>query len=192
VIAICVGHSRPGDRGAVSVDGTTEHAFNARLADLVSVVLDNRGIPCRVIDRYQGKSYGSAMTWLAARLRELKATLAAELHFNASDVRAATGHEWLYLTGSHGGRETARCLAFRMGLHFPAHHARGVKALGPRDRGAQFLCKSHCPAVLCEPFFGTNAADWERVGQNPPALAAAIAAGLEAAYDILTGKAGHP
>ena len=192
MIAICVGHSRPGDQGAASVDGTTEHAFNSRLAELIAVRLNNRHCTCEVISSYMGKSYGSAMSWLAGKLREFKADLAVELHFNASDVRAATGHEWLYLTGSHGGREAARCLAASMRLWYPAHHARGIKALGPRDRGAQFLMKTHCPAVLAEPFFGTNAADWERVAEKPSVLADALAYGLAEAYDILTGKAGRP
>ena len=186
MIAICVGHSRPGDRGAVSVADVSEHAYNARIAELLAVALDNRRVACQVINRYEGKSYGSAMTWLAAKVREIKADLAVELHFNASDTRAATGHEWLYLSGSPGGRETARCLDRSMRLRFPQHHARGCKALGPSDRGAQFLLKTHCPAIIAEPFFGTNADDWAMVAENQDVLALALAEGIEAAHDILT------
>lgn len=189
MIAICVGHSRPGDRGAVGVADVSEHAFNVPVAQLIAEVLDEHGIASMVIDRYAGKSYGEAMTWLAAKVREIKADLAVELHFNASDVRAATGHEWLYLTGSAGGREIARCLDRNMRGVFSKLHPRGAKAIGPSERGSQFLLKTRCPAVICEPFFGTNRDDWDMVGEHPAKLAGTVACALMEAHDILTGKA---
>ena len=83
-------------------------------------------------------SVPDAADWLAARVRELRATLAVELHFNASDLRAASGHEWLYVVGSFGGREAGRCLNRAMQVHFPKLQVRGVKVIGPRERGSQF------------------------------------------------------
>jgi N-acetylmuramoyl-L-alanine amidase len=164
----------------------SEHAFNSGVARIIENALGIRGCASEVIHRYEGKSYGSAMTWLAAKIREIKATMAIELHFNASDVRAASGHEWLYMTGSAGGREIARCLDRKMRGTFPQLQARGAKALEPSDRGGQFLLKTHCPAVIAEPFFGTNREDWEMVGEHPAALALAICDGLMEAMDILT------
>ena len=188
MIAICVGHSRPGDRGAVSADGTTEHCFNRMIATEVAARLHAMGVPSVVIAAYEGRTYGLAMTWVARKILAAKAALAVELHFNASDNRNATGHEWLYLTGCHGGRDIARCMHRAMVREFPDQEARGAKAISPADRGAQFLTKTHCPAVLAEPFFGTSWGDWEAVAEHPAALANALAVGLAAAYDILTGK----
>jgi N-acetylmuramoyl-L-alanine amidase len=190
MIAICVGHSRRGDSGAVSVDETSEREFNRQLAALVAEALEARKIPATVIYPYEGSTYGQAMTWLAGRLR--KADLAVELHFNSSSVRAASGHEWLYLVGSHGGRESARCLERAMKAEYPGTLARGCKALGGRDNGFQFLAKAPCPAVIAEPFFGTNADDWALMDGDRPRLARTLAAGLAAALDILTGKGPRP
>jgi N-acetylmuramoyl-L-alanine amidase len=168
------------------VADVSEHDFNVPLARLIAEALDEHGYAATVIDRYEGKSYGSAMTWLAAKIREIKAAMAIELHFNASDVRAASGHEWLYMTGSAGGREIARCLDRKMRGTFPQLQARGAKALGPSDRGGQFLLKTHCPAVIAEPFFGTNREDWEMVAEHPAALAGTVAGAIMEAMDILT------
>ena len=55
MIALCVGHSRQGDSGAASVDGTTEWDYNSDLAERISCMTqqeiriynptEERGIP---------------------------------------------------------------------------------------------------------------------------------------------------
>lgn len=159
MIAVCVGHSRPGDEGAVSTAGVSEHAWNSRIAGMLAFTLQGRGHDCMVVAAYEGASYGAAMKWLGQKLSVAGAEVAIELHFNASDNPAATGHEWLHWGGSNNGRILAKFLKARMELSYPRLASRGIKGLGPRDRGAEFVRYTPCPAVICEPFFGSNEND---------------------------------
>jgi N-acetylmuramoyl-L-alanine amidase len=176
--AVCVGHARPGDTGAVACDdATTERCYNGHLGGLVVDALEEAGVPAVLIPQYQGRSYGEAMRWLRKELARVNATGAAELHFNAADPRAR-GHEWLYWHGSTEGRHLAQAIEWEMKKAFPLPPARGLKSIGPGQRGAQFLGGVIPPAVICEPFFGSNQADWEDVAGQPAKLAGVIARGI--------------
>lgn len=178
VIAVCVGHARTGDLGAGAVDGTSEYVYNCQLAERVSLLLGRAGVAHDVYARYPAATYASAMKWLAAELRKDGATLAVELHFNSSGTRAAAGHEWLYWQGSVQGKQLAGWFHAHMKTQFPKALARGVKSIGPKDNGAGFLRAMPCPACIAEPFFGSNAHDWQHVGGDEPKLAKVIAHGL--------------
>lgn len=56
--------------------------------------------------------------------------------------------------------------------------ARGTKPRTSADRGGEFLRLTHCPAVICEPFFGDNAADWRVAVDRKGDMADAIAQGI--------------
>lgn len=160
MIAICIGHSRAGDSGAVSVTGTTEHTFNSHLGQLVVDQLQANGHQAILITKYNGQGYIAAMRWLGRYLREIGATVAIELHFNASDSPKSRGYEYLHHAGSHRGRELAAWLTdFHRG-QFPANFSRGLQAIDKTGRGYSFLHETPCPAVICEPFFGTNPDEW--------------------------------
>jgi hypothetical protein len=184
MIGICVGHSRTGDSGALSVDDTSERFYNAGLAEMIATCLDGWNIPSTVIASYPAATYPAAMKWLAGELRRMGAVVAVELHFNNSHVRAASGHEWLYWQGSAGGRSVALALEKYFRLVFPKSLRRGCKPIGPKDNGAGFLKMVPCPSVICEPFFGTNHADWETVAGKPYHIAEAIANGLRLCYPL--------
>lgn len=177
MIAICVGHSRPWDDGAVSVDGTTEWFYHSRMAERLAVLLDAAGIPNQVIDEYQGRTYTAAMRWLGRELKKLGATLALELHFNAAASRNTSGHEWLYWHASAAGKLAARRMEAGMAASYPKMPARGCKPVSAGN-GAGFLRLTPCPAVICEPFFGTSPEDWETVAEDPQKLALALANGV--------------
>lgn len=183
MIALCVGHSRPGDSGAVSAGGISEHAFNCRIAAAVASILTARGVDCIVLTAYQGQSYGAAMKWLAERLRQAKATCAVELHFNAADNATASGHEWLYWYSSNNGRLLAKLLNQCMQEAFPTLPARGILGRGPKDRGADFLRLTPCPAVIAEPFFGSTESDWDLLSTHQDRYARVLA-------DVLTNWKG--
>lgn len=174
--AICIGHSRPGDQGAHSLDHVSEWEYNRPLGRLVADRLRSLGHTATLHDRYQGASYGSAINWLAERLREQGADCAIELHFNAAGP-SAEGHEYLYWHASARGEALARQLALYHPLRNTPRGDDGVKPLAG-DRGSGFLSKTHCPAVICEPFFGTNPADWRRGLNGRDALAEAYADAL--------------
>jgi hypothetical protein len=187
-IALCVGHSRllangRPEGGAWTHDGSmSEWKWNSALVRVIAAELhDHHGIAAFIFNDYGPREYYGAMDWLGKEIRELgNIKLAAELHFNSSSP-SANGHEWIHWAGSIKGRLAATELHLSMMRKFPGIRARGVKT--PIDgRGAEFLKKTHCPAVICEPFFGSNAHDWETMRRNPEKLATAIADGLAAAH----------
>lgn len=159
LIAVLVGHSR-GDGGAVSVGGVSEWNFNRVVARHVKGALDDMGVDCVVIDQYQKTSYGRAMKALAKTLKEMSVTAAIELHFN-DGPETATGHEWLHWATSAPGRKLAQCLNAQFTRDHDNLKQRGLVPISTATkRGGQFLVGTHCPAVICEPFFGSNRHDW--------------------------------
>ena len=179
MIAICIGHSRPGDGGAVSWGGISEHAYNLQLGRMVVAELLQRGLPATLISAYEGGGYGEAMQWLAAEHRRINAQVTVELHFNSADNPAAGGHEWLFWATSLQGRFLAQALERLMASAFPALARRGIKSIrGRTDRGSGYLRLTPCPAVICEPFFGSCPADWQMAVDHQERIAAVIAGGL--------------
>lgn len=175
MIALCVGHSRQGDSGAASVDGTTEWDYNCDLAERIT---SKTSQDIRIYSTYSGNGYTSAMRWLAKRLKQDGAQFAIELHFNAASP-SATGHEWLYWNSSEKGRLLARSLRDSMEDSFPQFTSRGIKPRGSGSRGASFLRLTHCPAVIAEPFFGTcGDPDWEIATKHKEGLAHSIVGGI--------------
>lgn len=174
-VGIVVGHARRGDDGALAVDGTSEYAYNCMVADAIASFL---AVPTVVVKDIPADSYPAAMNWLASELRATNCTLAVELHFNASGTGNATGHEYLYWHDSQSGKALAASLSDAHCAAWPADKNRGIKPKDAGDRGAHFLSKTHCPAVIAEPFFGDNPAQWSRYGAAHVALAEMLAAGI--------------
>lgn len=169
-VAICVGHSRDGDDGAESVTGIFEWAYNHTLAGFVKEALRIRGIESEVIDHYKGNGYTAAMHDAAAQIAHYGADIALELHFNSADA-SANGFEYLFWHNSNKG---ARLAASLLGAHtkaFPQFKNRGPKPIDANDRGGSFLRLTNCPAVICEPFFGSNEHEWDFYSTNYSKLA---------------------
>ena len=181
-IALCIGHSRfikgRRDGGSVSVGGVSEWSWNCDLATRVMQDLRLMGIESTIISVYQGSGYEGAMSALASRLRELGVRAAIEFHFNCADA-SARGHEWLHWCASPNGLRLAALLDAGMDAMFPEIPSRGLKArIKPRNaseaednRGWQFLAYTHCPAVIAEPFFGSNVKDWTTANERKDDLA---------------------
>lgn len=183
MIAICVGHSRSGDNGAVSVGGVSEYAFNSRIAKVTAGLLCSQGIEATPIMEYQGSGYSAAMTWVAGEIKRMGAKAAIELHFNSA-TPSANGHEFLYWSNSSGGKALAKRFAQSYQETFPKSRPRQVGGtLGIRSasaRGAQFLRKTHCPAMIAEPFFGSNQEEWDIASHNIDRIALAYAKAIAA------------
>jgi N-acetylmuramoyl-L-alanine amidase len=177
LVAICVGHSRAGDDGAVNVEGISEWTFNQPLAKRVCELIEQAGHSTVLIDKYDGLSYSSAMLWLAKRIKELKADVAVELHFNSAGPYA-NGHEFLHWFCSPKGVSLATKLSESQVKFFPNQKNRGVKSINAEDRGGLFLRKTHCPAVICEPFFGSNPTENSLFSSKKEDLAQAYASGV--------------
>ena len=181
LVAICVGHSRhiggKRDGGAVSVGGVSEWAFNRDLAFQIDRILREKGVQSFVIDDYKGSGYTDSMKWLASEIKGKHATLAVELHFNAA-TGTAKGHEWLFWQTSKGGKALASALRGAYEEAFPLSVNRGIKAKVSGERGGEFLKLTHCPAVICEPFFGDNPGEWQTASSSMTAMAEAMATGI--------------
>ena len=182
-IAICVGHSRKingrTEGGAISVDGTSEWEYNSGLADMISDQLDTLGHQVGIIDDYQGSGYTAAMEWVADQVEEWDADCAIELHFNSA-TPLGNGHEWLHWATSSRGKALAAHVEAAVIEAVPELRQRGVKAKGKGDRGGAFLRVTHCPALIAEPFFGSNEEDWQIAIEKKVAIAKAIAHGIDA------------
>jgi len=182
-IAIAVGHSRSGDKGAISVGGMSEWDYNVKLAALVQdwIVGNSSGVSAKVISDYAGESYSSAMSDAADQIKAFGADVAVELHFNSASA-SAQGFEHLYWSTSQEGKRLASLLVDEQAKAFPWQSNRGAKPKTGSDRGAGFLSKTHCPAAICEPFFGSNEREWKNYssGDSMTKLAGVYARALTA------------
>ena len=163
MIAICIGHSRKikgrYDGGAYSTTlKSNEKDFNSKVADHLQEMLFLNGVKSVIIDDYNGNGYGSAMSNLAEDIRAKNAILAIELHFNSAQP-SANGHEWLFWESSINGQKLAKCFKSSFSKAFPDALNRGLKPINQKDRGGAFLKLTHCPAIITEPFFGSNYRD---------------------------------
>jgi N-acetylmuramoyl-L-alanine amidase len=177
IFALCVGHSRRGDRGAVNTQGVTEHAFNTPLAMRVAEILRERGHSAHVIDSYDADNYDDAMRWVAAQVGVLRADAAVELHFNSASA-SANGYEYLYWGSSKRSERLAKSFLTEHSRRFPKSTKRGVKPCDPTSRGAGFLRRTPCPAVILEPFFGSNTSETDLYSASREELARVYADAL--------------
>jgi len=159
-IAICIGHSRPGDSGASSVGGVSEWKFNQPIGAAIVAKLKAAGHDAILLDKYVGGDYTSAMNWLAAQIKSFGAEVAVELHFSAAGA-SAKGYEYLYWGASTQSKKLAQAFLDRHKTALPSMTSRGIKPKTSSDRGSYFLQKTPCPCIITEPFFGSNAAEWE-------------------------------
>lgn len=184
-VALCVGHSRKingrRDGGASSVGAVSEWRYNCALADMIGAHLTRNRLRWFILDDYAGQGYAAAMRWVADQLAARGADVAVELHFNAASSPAARGHEWLYWHTSKAGKRLAESIEYEFRLQLPPNLIpdRGAKPVESFGRGSEFVRRTHCPAVIAEPFFGSNDDDWKLASTNQDKIAIAIANGID-------------
>jgi N-acetylmuramoyl-L-alanine amidase len=178
-IAIVVGHNSKA-QGAVRVtDGRTEFDWNCELASLI----DDHGDNVRIFKREKGGGYSAEIDRVYAQVDAWGADLSIELHFNSSSNPKSRGGETL-CSGSSGSLRLAKLVRARVAAVL-LNHDRGVKILGRHDRGGRSLWQGKAPAILIEPYFGSNAAECNAAQQYMDELAEAY---YRAAMDFLNGK----
>lgn len=176
-VALTPGHSTQ-DGGAVRVtDGIQEYEWNL---DLVHRIYDLDPEMFEIFHRDGNLSYGSGIRKLYGEIDNWGCDLSIEVHFNAASA-LATGTE-TFSSGSRGSLKYAHAI-----------HAAIVDTLGLRDRGVKVrnrskkgrgylsLVSGRAPAVLIEPYFGSNADDCHRADEQKQALAEAIYRAIKSA-----------
>jgi len=161
-LVLCVGHSRAGDKGALSWDKTcTEWAYNRTLAHFINLYLDD-SIDVTIIDTYKGASYTEAINNLKISVDAINPTLVIELHFNSYHHEEANGFEALHWHSSTKGQLAATSLTNTLKHFLPNNINRGTKSISSNSaRGARFLRTLKAPCVILEPFFGSNQKEWK-------------------------------
>lgn len=153
-VAVVVGH-RGHAQGAVNVQGVSEWRWAARLADLVVLELQHRGIPAEVVYRpdVPSGSYQALVDDLNSRAYEAIVCL----HFNGSTNPDVQGFEALCHPSSLEGRRLADALIRNMDQFLDSPN-RGVKPTRVNGSNVELrvLTRTRAPAVIVESFFGSN------------------------------------
>jgi N-acetylmuramoyl-L-alanine amidase len=179
-IAIVIGHNSA-SQGAVRVtDKRSEYDWNGQLAELIRA---HDPASVRVFKRTSAGGYSAEIDRVYAEVDAWGADCSIELHFNASGTASAAGGETL----SSG---STKSLALANGVRAAVRAAlgnkdRGVKVVSRTDRGGRSLWQGRAPAVLAEPYFGSNAGDCEAASKHMDELAEAY---YRAAVAFLGGK----
>jgi N-acetylmuramoyl-L-alanine amidase len=191
-VCVCIGHSRPGDYGAIAFDEkTTEFAWNRVVGITLRDNLVALGAKVLLLDLYGDSergylSYGQAMDWVADKTslfcREYP-SCCVELHFNsASDT--VRGFETL-VSGSERSVLLGTCLQKEMAGLFQGEPDRGVKTRRRAERGSGFLFKTTPPAAILEPLFASNEKSWNRWKNERDEIAYAYCRGIQKYFEQL-------
>ena len=158
-----IGHGGK-DPGAVNKElGITENQVNRELGVAIKQLWPYY---VRLIEQDD-----TGLNQLVKDINTMEPDLVVSLHCNAAEAKTATGTETLYWHTSEKGKRLAECVQARM-----------VKALGLADRGIKprdnlaVLRGTKCPAIIVEPFFISNGADYAKVDIDT--LAKAILMGV--------------
>lgn len=171
-VAISVGHTRDA-QGAVSVGGVTEFAYNLIVAKHVKRFLKRSGV--RVVVVLERSRLG--IKDLVRRVAAERPVCAVELHFNSAVDRSAHGTEMLwadpkaYPLAELVQKRTVQALGLR---------SRGLKERRSGD-GSTYLLgmeRHGIPALMYEPFFGSNRGDWERAKSAHEDVARGLSNGI--------------
>lgn len=154
-VAVVVGHTTGADKGAYSPYlNSSEQPFNLKVANAL------RDIDPSSYDVYQHslQSYYDREKVLADKVNKGNYDLVVELHFNAASP-AANGTECCYYFNSKKGKLAASTIAAGISYHYGTalRGDNGARALvNKNDRGYWFVYLPKAPAVIIEPFFGSN------------------------------------
>lgn len=165
-VALVVGHN-PKAQGAIrATDRRTEYDWCGALAERIAALDPARYV---IVRRTAGPN---EIKRAYAEVERVGVRASVELHFNSAASAAATGTETL-ISGSAKSRSLGTLVQAAM-VEALYLRDRGLKQPGPKDGGYTALRAASPPAVLIEPYFGSNRSDCAAADRNLPALAAGI------------------
>ena len=174
-VAVVIGHTKD-SKGASSLYLPAEFDYNSKVAK------ELKRLNPHMYDVFEHDTYKYGYTKMVQKVSDKinqgKYDLVIELHYNAASP-SANGCETLYYFSSQKGREYA--IKFSAGIAGGMKvHNRGIRALvNSGDRGFQAVFTPKPPALILEPFFGTNAMDCSKFANRENVYAAVINAIVE-------------
>lgn len=174
-LAIVIGHNAVAQGATRVTDGKSEFYWNSRLADLIRGHDEDA---VRIFRRMPGLGYSAEIDRVYALVDGWGADCSVELHFNGvPDVRAKG---CLTLTsGRPGSLALARAVHPRM-LAVMGNEDDGIAVRLRPERGGRSLWQARAPAILTEPYFGSNASECRIADMHVDELAEAIFRGAVA------------
>ena len=159
-IAIVVGH-RETSPGAFGNSGVSEWDFyNEFSKELLEDSENINSVELKIFHRKEhGTGYNQRMVELHKDIDKWGADISVSLHFNASSIKSANGHEVLYCNNCLESRKYATIMNNAFSVHLENRN-RGVKAKNKSDRGGGFLCKGKSHCILIEPFFASDQSNY--------------------------------
>lgn len=159
-IAIVVGHnSKYQGAQAIAPIDRSEFDFNSELAQLMIAESPNYSVEVRLFFRKFQGSYTKEIQKVYAEVDLWGADYSIELHFNSA-VFTAAGSE-VFSSGSRKSLQFAALAQKELVFLFQrtGKTNRGVKVRRKGSRGYLSLVSGKAPAILVEPFFGSNRGD---------------------------------
>lgn len=183
-LVFIVGHNSEA-RGAVNVHGETEWSWNGRIGGWMQDYAREEypGLTVSVVMRLPGPSNREEIRQAYARADELGADVVIEGHFNSFHDESAKGCEMIH-SGSTRGADLAGRALICMLEAFPDLHRRGAKVATSHAGGLTNVKAGKAPAVIAEPFFGSNPSDFAMFS-TPDAEKRLARAYVDAAVDAL-------
>ena len=156
-LALVIGHNAKSG-GAIRRDtGENEYSWNGRLAKMMHALAPEYGLETKIFRRKAGVSYYRQIKAVYTSVDRWEADGSIELHFNGSANPKANGVETLS-SGSTRSLLLASAVQNEM-VETIGLKDRGVKVRGRNQRGGLSLHKGRTPAIIGEPFFGSNRCD---------------------------------
>lgn len=167
-IALVIGHNAASQGAVRATDKRSEYDWNG---DLAAAIMAHSPGMYRIFRRPAGKGYSAEIKFVYGEVDAWGADASIELHFNALTA-TATGTETL-TSGSTGSLKLARLIqpAMVSALKLPD---RGLLVRKRTERGGASLFAGRAPAVLIEPYFGSNRNDCAAADRGYSALTGAI------------------
>ena len=162
-VAVVVGHNTR-ERGAFALAPISEHefTFNTRIADRMVEMTAASSLELKKFHRRYVGSYTREIEEVYGQVEDWGAETSIELHFN-SYTPSSHGTETLS-SGSTKSRLLATAIQESM-VETLNLRDRGVKFRSREERGGKSLHAASPPAILVEPFFGSNQADVNRAAE---------------------------
>ena len=174
-IALVVGHNERAQGAIRAADRRSEFDWNGDLAEMIHELAPD---DTRIFWRTPQGGYTQEIRRVYAAVDAWGADCSLELHFNAA-TPAATGCETLS-SGTRGSLALAR-LVQEFTLAAMPMRDRGVKIRRQHERGGLSLWAGRAPAIMTEPYFGSNRGDCAIADDHKSMLAEAT---LEAAVEF--------